>query len=107
VGVNQHRSIVYDGVAIIANTIFRWNFIVGDARFRKHRAHSYIAFVAVRGSMFFDDIMTEARTCIDAKNARHTADDCSNCAAYDGANGTCGAFAFAGATVSASFDALG
>jgi len=57
--------------------------------------------------MFFDDIMTEARTCIHAENALYTADDPSNCAAYDSADRTCRAFAFAGATVNASFDALG
>ena len=80
-GVNQNRSIVDDGVAIFANTILRRNLIVGDARFGKDRAHSYIAFIAVRGPVFFDDVMTEARTLIDAQNACHTADDPSDRAA--------------------------
>src|ERR1700679_1009227 len=62
--INQHRSIVDDRISIIANTVLRRNIIIGDARFRKHRACSYIAFVTVGGSVFFDDIMTEARTCI-------------------------------------------
>jgi hypothetical protein len=105
--INQHRSIVYDRIAVIAHTVFRWNIVVGDACFGKDRAYSYIAFVAVRGPMFFDDIVTEARTCIYAENARHTADDPSDCAAYDSAYRTCGAVAFAGTAVDASFDALG
>src|ERR1019366_7179875 len=105
--INQHRSIVYDRIAIIAHTVFRWNLIVSDACFRKDRACSYIAFVAVRGPMFFDDIVTEPRTCIHAKNARHTADDPSDCAANDSAHRTCCALAFAGTAVDASFDALG
>jgi hypothetical protein len=106
-GINKHRSIVDDRIPIIANTVFRWNLIVSDACFRKDRACSYITFVAVRGPMFFDDIVTEARTCIHAKNARHTADDPSDCAAYDSAHRTCGPLAFAGTTADASFDALG
>jgi hypothetical protein len=105
--INQHRSIVYDRIAIIANTVFRWNLIVSDACFRKDRACSYIAFVAVRGPVFFDDIVTETRTCIHAKNARHAADDPSDRAAYNSAYRACGPLAFPGTTVDASFDALG
>jgi hypothetical protein len=80
-GVNQNRSIIDDRVAIFANTVFWWNFIVGDARFRKYCAHPHITFVAVRGPVFFDDIMPEARALIDAENSRHTADDPSDRAA--------------------------
>jgi hypothetical protein len=105
--INEHRSIIHNRIAIIANAVFRRNIIVGDACFRKYRAYSHIAFVAIGGSMFVDDIMTEARACIHAKNARHTAYDPSDCAAYDSAHGTCCAFAFAGTTVNASFDPLG
>ena len=36
--------------------------------------------------MFFDDIMTEARTLIYAQNSIYTADNASNCAANDGAD---------------------
>jgi hypothetical protein len=106
-GINQHRSIVDHRVAIFANTVFRWNLIVSDACFRKDRACSYITFVAVRGPMFFDDIVTEARTCIHAKNARHAADNPSDCAAYNSAHRACGPLAFPGTAVDASFDALG
>jgi hypothetical protein len=105
--LNQHRSIVDDRIAIIANAVFGRNIVVSDACFRKDRAYSYIAIVAIRGPMFFDDIVTEARTCIHAENALYTANDPSNCAAYDSADRACGALAFAGTTVGASFDALG
>jgi hypothetical protein len=105
--LNQHRSIVDDRIPIIANAVLGRNIVVSDACFRKDRAYPYIAFVAIRRPMFFDDIVTEARTCIHAENALHTADDPSNCAAYDSADWASGALAFAGTTVCASFDALG
>jgi hypothetical protein len=105
--INQHRSVVYNRIAIIANTVFRWNLIVSDACFRKNRAYSYISFVAIRGPVFFDDIVTETRTCIYTKNARHAADDASDSATYDSAYRACGPLAFPGTTVDASFDALG
>jgi hypothetical protein len=80
-GVDQNRTVVDDRIAIFANTVLRWHLIVGDARFRKYCAHPYITFVAVRGPVFFDDVMTKARTLIDAENACDTADDPSDRAA--------------------------
>jgi hypothetical protein len=47
--INQYRSIVYDCIAIIANTVFRWNIIVGDARFRKDRAETWLIDVSESG----------------------------------------------------------
>ena len=106
-GVNQNWPIINDGIAIFANTVLRRDLIVGDACFRENCAYSYIPLVAVRRPVFFDDIVTETRTCIHAKNARHAADDPSDCAAYNSAYRACGPLAIPGTPVDASFDALG
>jgi hypothetical protein len=104
--LNKHRAIIYDRIAIIANTVLRWNIVIGDTCLRKNRAYSHIAFVTIGGPMFFNDIVTETRACIYAKNALHAADDPSNCAAYDCTNRTCCAFAFSSTTVDAFGHAL-
>jgi hypothetical protein len=80
-GVDQNGRVIDDRIAIFANTVLRWNLVVGDARFRKYCAYPYITFVAVRGPVLFDDVMTETRTLIDAENAIYTADDAADRAA--------------------------
>jgi hypothetical protein len=102
-GVNQDRSIVDHRVAVFADTILLRNFIVGHAFLRKHCAHPDIAFVAVGRTVFFDDVMSEARTFIHAQNAVYTADDPSDRAANDGSHGPSSPLAFSRTT----FDTAG
>jgi hypothetical protein len=85
-GVNQKRSVIDDRIAILANAVLGRNLIVGDACFREYRAHPYVTFVAVRGPVFFDDVMTEARTLIDAQNAVYTTNDAADRAANNRAH---------------------
>jgi hypothetical protein len=105
--VNQHWSIVYDGVAIFANTVFLRNFVVGDARFRKLSAHPYIALIAVRRAALFNYITAETRPLIYTQNACDAADNPSNRAADDSADRTGRAFAFAGTPLNAARHTLG
>jgi hypothetical protein len=101
-GVNQNWPIINDGIAIFANTVLRRDLIVGDACFRENCAYSYIPLVAVRRPVFFDDIVTEARTFIHTQNTRNTADDPSNSAAYNGADRACSALTFEGPAFNAT-----
>jgi hypothetical protein len=48
--------------------------------------------------VFFDDIMTEAGSLIDAQDASYPANNAADSAADNGADGPCGALTFAGAT---------
>jgi hypothetical protein len=97
-GVHEHGPIVHDRIAVFANTILRRNIVISDACFRKYGAYPDIAFVAVRGPVFFDDIMTEAGSRIDAQDASDPANDPADGAAHNSADRPCGALAFAGAT---------
>src|ERR1700722_6477714 len=106
-GINQNRPIVDDRIAIVANTVLRRNFVIGNAGFRKHRSYPDIPFIAVRGPvLFFDDVMTEARTLIPAQNASHTPDDPSDRAAYNSADRTRSTLAFAGTSLDTSSHSL-
>jgi hypothetical protein len=105
-GVDQNRPVIDDRITIFADAILGWNVIVGDACFRKHCAHPYIPFVAVRGPAFFDDVMTEARTLIGAENASHTTDDPSDRAANNSAHRPGSPLALSGTTFDASGYAL-
>jgi hypothetical protein len=106
-GVNEHRSIVDYGVAILANTVFLRNVVVSDARFRKLCTHPYITLIAVGRAALFNHITSEARALIHAQYSGYTADDPSNRAANDSAHRTCRAFAFAGTPLNASRHTLG
>src|ERR1035437_4947938 len=105
-GVNEHRSIVDDGVAILANTVFLRNVVVSHARFRKLCTHPYIALIAVRRAVLFNYIAAETRPLIYTQNACDAADNPSNRAADDSADRTCRALAFAGTAFDASGNAL-
>jgi hypothetical protein len=94
--VNQHRSIIDDGVAILANTVFLRNVVVGDARFRKLSAYPYIALITVGRAALFNYITSETRPL-----------NPSGRAANHSAHRTCRAFTFAGTSFNASRHTLG
>jgi hypothetical protein len=105
--VNQHRSIIDDGVAILANTVFLRNVVVGDARFRKLSAYAYIALITVGRPALFYYITAETRPLIHSQYSCYTADDPSDRAANDSAHRTCRPFTFAGTSLNASRHTLG
>jgi hypothetical protein len=104
--VNQHRSIVYDRIAILASTVFLGHVVVGHACFRKLGANSYVALITIRWTVLLNHIAMKARSLVYPQYSCHTADDPSNRAANDGPNWTCGPVAFAGTTFDASGHAL-
>jgi hypothetical protein len=106
-GVNQHRSIVNDRVAILAGTVFLRNVVVSHARFGKLSAYPYLASIGVRRAMLFNHITAETRPLIHSQYSGYTADDPSDGAANDSAHRASRAFAFAGASFSASRYTLG
>jgi hypothetical protein len=82
-GVDQHWPIIDDRIAIFTNAIFLRDVIVGDTRLRKNSAYPYIAFITIRRPVLFDNIMTKARTLVDAQNTVYAADDTTDRAADD------------------------
>lgn len=91
--VDQHRAVVHDGVTIIADAIFGWDVIIGDAFVGQHRADAHVIGITVGRDVPLDDIAVKAWPLIDAENpgnaAHHTSDD----AADNGSDRTGGAFA--------------
>jgi hypothetical protein len=85
-GIDKNRSVVDDCITIFPNTILWRNVVIADATLGKHRAHPYVAFIAIGGPMFFDNIMTEARTFIYAQNSIYAAYNASDCASNDGSD---------------------
>ena len=106
-GVDEHRSIIDHGVAILANSVFLGNFVVSHACFRKLSAYPYIAMIAVRRTVLFNYITAETRALIYTQNACDAANDASNRAADNSADRTCRALAFAGTSFNASRHTLG
>ena len=100
-GINQNRSIIDDRVTVFANTVFRWNLIVGYARLRKNCAYSHVPIISVRGTVLFDDITPEARTLIHAQNAVYATNDSSDCATNNSSNGPRSPLTFARTTINA------
>ena len=105
--INEYRTIVDDGVAILPDTVFLRDFIVGDARFRKLSADPHIALIAVRRAMLFNHVAVEARPLIYTQNACDAADDPSDRAANDCAYRTSRSLAFAGTSFNAAGHTLG
>jgi hypothetical protein len=105
--VNQHRSIIDDSVAILTNTVFLRNVVVGDARFRKLSAYPYIALITVGRAALFNYITAETRPLIHSQYPCYTADDPSDRAANDSTYRTRRAFTFAGTSFNASGHTLG
>jgi hypothetical protein len=105
--VNQHRSIIDDGVATLANTVFLRNVVVGDARFRKLSAYPHIAPITVGRAALFNYITAETRSLIHSQYSRYTADDPSDRAANDSAHRSCRVFTLAGTSFNAFKHTLG
>jgi hypothetical protein len=106
-GINKHRSIIDNGVAILAGTIFLGNVVVGYARFRKLSAHPHVALVPVGRAVLLNYIAAEARPLINSQYSGHTTDDPSDRATDDSARRTCRAVAFAGTSFDAARHTLG
>jgi hypothetical protein len=106
-GIDQDRSAVDHGVAIIANAVFGRHVVIRYPLAREVSADPHIALVDVRGVMPLDDVAVKPGTLIDAQDTVDTADDATHDATNYSADWPRGAFALAGAALNSSGYALG
>jgi hypothetical protein len=99
--VHQDWTIVDNRIPIFADTIFRWNIVVGHASFWKNCAYPHVPFVPVGRTVLFDDIVPEARALIYAENTVYATDDPSDSATDNGSHRSCSSLTFARATIDA------
>ena len=105
--VDQNRSTIDDGIAIVANAVFLRNVVVSYSIARQVGADPHIALVGVRRMMPLDDVAVKPGTLVDTEHTIDAADDATNGPADNSSDRAGGTFAFAGAAFNASRDALG
>src|SRR5215203_2340670 len=69
-GLDQHRTIVDDGVAVSRRSaVFRGNVVVGHAAFRQHDAYANVIVIPIRRPPLTDHIFAKARAIVDPQDA--------------------------------------
>src|ERR1700742_756968 len=101
--VDENRSAIDDRVAIIANTVFWRNVVVGYPIAGQVCADPYVTVVRVRWNMPLDDVAVKTRPLVDSEYAVHTADNAADGTTDNSTNRACCPFTFAGS----AFDTAG
>jgi hypothetical protein len=85
--IDQHRPVIHDRVAVVANAVLGGHLVIGHAAGRQDRSDADLLLVSMGGRALLNHVLAEARALIVGQSAddctTNTADDCSHRSAYD------------------------
>jgi hypothetical protein len=85
-GIDQHRPIIHDGVAIAPrDMIIRRYIIVGDPALGEYSSNPKFLLISIGGSFLSDSILAKSRSVLNAKDASNCAGSRSYRTAHNGA----------------------
>ena len=105
--LDQHRTIVDDGVAISwRSAVFRRNVVVGYAAFRQHDADAKVIVIAIGRPPLANHVFAKARAIVGTEDAADSAGCRTDGAANDSTERSCSPSTFRRAFLSASHGTL-
>lgn len=104
--LDQHRTLVHDGVAVLARAVLGRDLVVLDALGRQHGANLDLLAVTIGRATLLNHVLAKTRPLLDTEDSSDPADHPADHAAHDAADRASRCIALFGATLDAAGNAL-